>query len=89
LHWNELLTARGIQNEQVLDYLDFLKHPQVEATGLISWLEQPGLPHPVPVPIPPGAPKLKPNGANAKAPTTGEHTEAVLTALAAGNPWRD
>jgi len=88
-HWNALLTARGIQNEQVLDYPDFLKHPQVEATGLISWLDQPGLPHPVPVPNPPGAPKLRPNGTNAKAPKTGEHTEAVLTALATGDPWRD
>jgi len=88
-HWNAALTARGIQNEQVLDYPDFLKHPQVEATGLITWLEQPGMPKPVPIPNPPGAPPLKPQGANAKAPTTGQDTDEILSALAGGSPWRD
>ncbi len=87
--WNEKLTVRGIQNEQVLDYMEFLKHPHVQASGLISWLDQPGFKEPVPVPNPPGAPPLQPGGRNAVAPTCGEHTETILADLEKGTPWQD
>ena len=80
--WTVLLTEAGLQNEQVLDYLEFLDHPQVAATGLISWLDQPGMERPVPLPNPPGTPPLKPQGRLAHAPTLGEHTAEVLAELA-------
>ncbi len=86
--WCAILTEAGLQNEQVLDYLEFLRHPQVAATGLISWLDQPGLDEPVPLPNPPGTPRLKPNGRLALSPTLGQHTDDILAALAAtGEPW--
>ena len=79
--WTALLTEAGLQNEQVLDYLAFLDHPQVAATGLISWLDQPGMDQPVPLPNPPGTPPLEPKGRLAHAPTLGEHTAEVLAEL--------
>jgi len=80
--WTELFTEAGLQNEQVLDYLEFLEHPQVAATGLISWLDQPGMDRPVPMPNPPGTPPLKPQGRLAHSPTIGEHTAEVLAEIA-------
>jgi len=80
--WTALFTEAGLQNEQVLDYLEFLEHPQVAATGLISWLDQPGMERPVPLPNPPGTPPLEPRGRLAHAPTTGEHTAEVLAEIA-------
>ncbi len=80
--WTALFTEHGLQNEQVLDYPDFLDHPQVAATGLISWLDQPGLDRPVPVPNPPGAPPLKPGGRLAHAPSVGEHSDEIRAEMA-------
>ncbi|MBT6275160.1 MAG: CoA transferase [Chromatiales bacterium] len=81
VHWTTLLTEAGIQNEQVLDYPEFLEHPQVEATGLVSWLEQPGFEQPVPMPNPPGTPPLRSGDPRAHAPTLGEHTDSIIATL--------
>ena len=51
------------------------------ATGLISWLEQPRLDRPVPVPNPPGTPPLAPGGRLARAPSLGEHSAGVLAEI--------
>src|SRR5713101_5077333 len=37
------LREAGIMHSPVHDYLDFLRQPQLEATGLIAWLDQPGV----------------------------------------------
>jgi crotonobetainyl-CoA:carnitine CoA-transferase CaiB-like acyl-CoA transferase len=50
----------------------------VRETGLIHWLEQAGLPRPVPVPALPGTPPPAPGTARAQAPTPGQHTAAIL-----------
>lgn len=76
--WAEKLTEAGLQNEQVLDYDAFLAHPHVEATGLLSWLPQPGFDAPIPMPNVPGASRLEPGSARAHAPGLGEHTGEIL-----------
>ena len=86
------MTAAGLQNEAVQDYFEFLKHPHVEATGVVSWLNHSGMPEPIPVPNPPGAEVLADGMAAAHAPHLGEHTMDVLAALGFGKDeieaWR-
>ena len=79
--WNDLLTAHGLQNERILEYGEFLDHPQVDANDLISWLAQPGVEGAVPLPNPPGTPHLVSGTAAAHAPRLGEHTSEVLAEL--------
>ena len=80
-HWQACLTEAGLQNEAVQDYAQFAAHPQTAATGLISWLEQPGGDRPWPVPNPAGAPPLISGAPEATAPALGQHTEDVLLEL--------
>jgi crotonobetainyl-CoA:carnitine CoA-transferase CaiB-like acyl-CoA transferase len=79
--WTAALTEAKLQNEAVLDYFQFLKHPHVEASGLISWLNHSAMPEPIPVPNPPGTVRLTDGMATAHAPHLGEHTDAVLAEL--------
>jgi len=73
------LTERGIMNGKVNSYREFLREDQVEAAGIISWLNQPGVPEPVPMPNIPGLPPLESGTKRAHAPMLGEHTMEVLT----------
>ncbi len=82
--FSEKLTEARILHERVNDFFDFLKHPQVEETGLITWLEHPGMGE-VPVPNAPGLPKLVPGDARAALPGLGEHTREVLKAHGYGD----
>lgn len=75
---SERLTARGIMNGKVNTYEEFLREPQVEATGIISWLTQPGMPEPIPMPNIPGLPAFESGTKRAHAPRLGEHTVEVL-----------
>lgn len=77
-HWCERFTEAGIQNERVLDYPEFLAHPQVAANAVVSWLQQPGLDRPVPVTNPPGLPVLQSGTRLAHAPLKGEHSDEIL-----------
>jgi crotonobetainyl-CoA:carnitine CoA-transferase CaiB-like acyl-CoA transferase len=74
----ERLTVRGIMNSRVNSYQQFLQEEQVKATGIISWLTQPGLPEPMPMPNIPGLPPFESGTKRAHAPTLGEHTIEVL-----------
>jgi crotonobetainyl-CoA:carnitine CoA-transferase CaiB-like acyl-CoA transferase len=74
----ERLTERGIMNGRVNTYEEFLKEPQVDATGIIAWLNQPGVPEPVPMPNIPGLPPLQDGTKRAHAPRLGEHSIEVL-----------
>jgi crotonobetainyl-CoA:carnitine CoA-transferase CaiB-like acyl-CoA transferase len=78
------LEKARILHERVNDFFDFLKHPQVEATGLITWLEHPGM-GAVPVPNAPGLPTLTPGDPRAKPPGLGEHTREILLAHGYGD----
>lgn len=75
--WCERLAPSGIMHAPVHDYLEFLRHPQVEAAGLISWIEHPEAGR-VPVPNVPGLRALPSVGARARAPRLDEHRAEIL-----------
>ena len=79
--WRELFTEAGLQNEVLLSFDEFLAHPHVGETELFSYLELPGLERPLPIPNPPGLPKLEPGTAYGTSPHTGQHCDEVLGAL--------
>ena len=74
---SDRLTENGTMHEKVNDHAAFLEHPQVKATGLISWLEQPGIGR-VPIPNVPGIEPLVQDTPLAESPTVGEHTMEIL-----------
>jgi crotonobetainyl-CoA:carnitine CoA-transferase CaiB-like acyl-CoA transferase len=74
----ERLTERGIMNGKVNTYEEFLQEAQVAATGIIAWLDQPGVPEPVPMPNIPGLPPFETGTRRAHAPSLGEHSAEVL-----------
>ena len=76
--WSFALTEAGIQNEPVLDYLQFLSEPQVAETQLVSRLPQPEVPRPVAIVNPPGLPPLQAGEARAVAPVIGGQSRAIL-----------
>jgi crotonobetainyl-CoA:carnitine CoA-transferase CaiB-like acyl-CoA transferase len=71
-------TERNIMNYRVNSYEEFLQEEQVAATGIISWLEQPGFSERIPMPNIPGLPPLESGTKRAHAPRLGEHTREVL-----------
>ena len=71
-------TARGIMNGKVNTYTEFLNEEQVVASNIISWLNQPGVPQPVPMPNIPGLPPFEQGTRRAHAPALGEHTREIL-----------
>jgi crotonobetainyl-CoA:carnitine CoA-transferase CaiB-like acyl-CoA transferase len=75
---SERLTAKGIMNGRVNSYQEFLTEEQVAATGIMSWLTQPGVPELVPMPNIPGLPAFESGTKRAHAPTLGENTRDVL-----------
>ena len=75
---SQRLTANGIMNGRVNSYEEFLREEQVAATGIMSWLAQPGVSELVPMPNIPGLPPFESGTKRAHAPTLGEHTREVL-----------
>ena len=71
-------TERNIMNYKVNSYEEFLQEEQVAATGIISWLDQPGFSERVPMPNIPGLPPFESGTKRAHAPRLGEHTREVL-----------
>jgi crotonobetainyl-CoA:carnitine CoA-transferase CaiB-like acyl-CoA transferase len=76
--WSERLTAARIMHERLNNYAEFLDQPHVRETGLIQWLEQAGVPQPVPVPALPGTLPPAANTPRAEAPLPGQHSAAIL-----------
>ncbi len=74
------LKDAGVMHSPVNDYLEFLRQPQVEATGVIAWLEQPGV-GAVPVPNLPGLAALVSGSARATAPSLDQHRAEILAEL--------
>ena len=75
------LTERNIMNGKVNTYEEFLQEPQLDATGIMAWLTQPGVPEKVPMPNIPGLPPLQDGTRRAHAPRLGEHSVEVLREL--------
>ena len=65
-------------NGRVNSYEEFLREEQVTASGIMSWLAQPGLPELVPMPNIPGLPAFESGTKRAHAPALGENTRDVL-----------
>lgn len=84
--WSERLTEIGILHEVLNDYADYLKSDQVAATGAIHWLDQPGVPEPVPVPSVAGLAPLANGSFRGTAPTLGQHTGEILAELGYAAP---
>ena len=77
-HWAERFTAARLMHERLNSYAEFLAQPQVHATDLIHWLNQPGLTRPVPMPVLPGATIPADGAPDVTAPVCGQHTDAIL-----------
>ena len=65
-------------HERLNSYAEFIDQPHVRETGLMQWLEQAGVPQPVPVPALPGTPPPAAGTPRAEAPLPGQHTQAIL-----------
>jgi crotonobetainyl-CoA:carnitine CoA-transferase CaiB-like acyl-CoA transferase len=78
--WEERFSALGLMCTRVNGYDDLLRHPQVEAEGLLTWASQTDL-GPIPVPNLPGMDPALPDDPRANSPRIGEHTGAVLAEL--------
>lgn len=81
--WAKRLTDINVMNEPVNDHAGLLHHPQIEAIGAISWVEQPGMGKVAAI-NPPGAAPLKSGSRRAMAPALGADTRDVLSEIGYG-----
>jgi crotonobetainyl-CoA:carnitine CoA-transferase CaiB-like acyl-CoA transferase len=81
--WGERLRAAGIMHERVNTHPDYVRHPHVEASGTLIWLDQPGVGR-VPVPWPPGLTPPVSGTRRATAPGLDEHGKEILAELGLG-----
>src|SRR5215470_15661363 len=72
--------AAGIMHSRVNDYLEFLRDPHVEATGIVTWIEQPGVGR-VPIPRAPGLVPPTPGSPRATAPSLDQHRKEILAEI--------
>jgi crotonobetainyl-CoA:carnitine CoA-transferase CaiB-like acyl-CoA transferase len=79
-HWQKRFTEYGVMHSVANESLDVLRDPHVEATGLFSYLSQPGLDAPMPIPAIPGAPPMLSGTQRGTAPLAGADTDAILAA---------
>jgi crotonobetainyl-CoA:carnitine CoA-transferase CaiB-like acyl-CoA transferase len=79
-HWQGRFTEFGVMHSIANESLDTLRDPHVEATGLFSYLAQPGLDAMMPIPSIPGAPKMESGTPRGTAPLAGADTDAILAA---------
>jgi crotonobetainyl-CoA:carnitine CoA-transferase CaiB-like acyl-CoA transferase len=73
----ERLKAAGLMHARVNSYAEFLREPHVEAAGILTWIDQPGVGK-VPFPRVPG---LKPPPAGSRlavSPLIDQHREEIL-----------
>ncbi len=77
-HWQSRFTDHGVMHAVVNESLDALRDPHVQATGLFSYLAQPGLAAAMPIPSSPGAPPMESGTRRATSPLAGADTDAIL-----------
>ncbi len=77
-HWQKRFTEYGVMHALANESTDLLRDPHVQATGLFSYLQQPGLAIPMPIPSIPGAPALQSGTRPGTAPLAGADTDAIL-----------
>ncbi len=74
------LRDAGIMHSRVNDYLGFLQEPQVQATGVIAWIDHPGAGK-IPVPNVPGRPPFESGSRLAIAPSLDQHRQEILAEI--------
>jgi crotonobetainyl-CoA:carnitine CoA-transferase CaiB-like acyl-CoA transferase len=67
-------------HERVNTHPDYVRHPHVEASGTVLWVDQPGVGR-LPMPWPPGVTPPTPGTRRATAPTLDEHRKEILAEL--------
>ena len=77
----DILAGVKIPAGPVLTPRETLDHPQVQALGLLHAIDYPGLSAPVPVALTPVSLTETPAQIFRRAPTLGEHTDGILSAL--------
>jgi crotonobetainyl-CoA:carnitine CoA-transferase CaiB-like acyl-CoA transferase len=77
-YWSERLREADIMHERLNTFREFLRQPQAEAIGLVSWLEPGGTPEPIPVPNIAGINSFAKGTPRATTPLLGQHTAEVL-----------
>ena len=83
-HWRDIFTEAGLQNEMLQDFQSFIDHPQAVETDLFSLISLPGLEQPLPVPNPPGIPRIIDGTPSGTSPVTGQHSDEILAELGYG-----
>jgi crotonobetainyl-CoA:carnitine CoA-transferase CaiB-like acyl-CoA transferase len=78
--WQKRFRDTRIMNDRVNTYLDFLRHPHVEATNLVAWLDHPDVGR-IPVPNAPGLTPPVSGTRRARAPRLDEHRKEILAEL--------
>jgi crotonobetainyl-CoA:carnitine CoA-transferase CaiB-like acyl-CoA transferase len=77
-YWSERLREADIMHERLNTFREFLRQPQADAIGLVSWLEPGGTPEPVPVPNIAGIAPFAKGTPRGTTPLLGQHTAEVL-----------
>jgi crotonobetainyl-CoA:carnitine CoA-transferase CaiB-like acyl-CoA transferase len=77
-YWAERLREADIMHERLNSFREFLAQPQAEAMNLVSWLDLPGAPEPVPVPNIAGMAHFAKGTPRATTPALGQHTEEIM-----------
>ncbi len=80
VEWQSRLRAAAIMHERVNTHPDYVRHPHVEASGTVIWIDQPGVGR-VPMPWPPGLTPPTPGTRRATAPSPDEHRKEILSEL--------
>lgn len=76
----ERFKAAGLMHARVNDYLEFLRDPHVEATGIVTWIDHPGVGR-IPVPRAPGLRAPAAGSTRAVAPSLDQHRKEILAEI--------
>ena len=77
-YWSARLSEADIMHERLNTFREFLRSPQADAIGLVSWLEPGGTPEPVPVPNLAGIAPFANGTPRGTTPVLGQHTAEIL-----------
>ena len=80
-YWSGRLKDAGIVHEILNEYPEFLEHPQTKADNAVSWLNQPGLSGPAPIPNLAGIVPPMNESTRGTAPLLGQHSREILEEL--------
>ncbi len=72
------LEAAGIPGGPLYTPVQIIEDPQVKATGMIEWMDYPGLPKPAPIAAHPVEYTAFDSSLRLRPPTLGEHTDVIL-----------